>query len=188
MKGYVNTDYNRKRKNEIRLQVIEFFRKRINNNTTLHTLETRQFLFHKNMKGQKLRCYQISESEFQAMEKNKPKNVVIKNCDVNKGLFDFPRKLKGVYLDYCNTWRSNSIYIKKLFDTDKFDDKCPVALTFSIRKSKLHKKVTLKNDIFHTLQYYALTNNYVIHKYNYMGYRDTAPMATVTFEVLRMTR
>ncbi len=183
LKDYVNTTYNRPRKNEVRVKVIKYFRPRMNRSAKLHTLETKDFLFAKQFKGQKLNCYQINKNEYVSMKKVKPKNVTISYGNVNTEIFKGNYKLKGVYLDYCNSWKTNRETISKLFEKDKLCDKCPVAFTFALRSGRTKQKISLRKQIQYSLYYYANMNEYIIQDFKYVSYRDTMPMATIMFTV-----
>jgi hypothetical protein len=165
--------YNRPQKNLIRKWVSQFFKDNMLKHTQLLTLETSDWLFHKAMGYQSMKVYQISDEEFDKMQKNKPKGVILKKGDINFSVINSQKKYKGAYFDYCNTFRSNRKYILDMLKLGRFESGSPIAFTFSTRdptnkNQRQHIQKTLKP--------------YLNHIYSF-PYKDGCGMITMLFKV-----
>lgn len=104
--------YNRPIKNIIRDRIIkEIKRYKINN---ILTLESKDFLFVKELPEKKFYIFENNKTEFNLMKKYKPKNTIINFGDISD-FKDYDINIDCIYLDFCKTFSTEkgTIYLLK---------------------------------------------------------------------------
>ena len=97
-------DFNTERKNEVRNKIIEHIN--LLEVNKILTLESRQFLFAKELPNKKIYVYEHLKKEYDCMKKSRPKNVSLFLGDVSE-FKDLEIDVDCVYLDFCSTLKTN---------------------------------------------------------------------------------
>ena len=178
--------YNRTQKNFLRKVLAMFFKENMKSSDKLYTLETSEWLFASEMPKQKIIAFQNDKQEYAQMVKNKQKNASVEYGDINDTIFNSnsSKKFKGIYLDYCGSYRKNKKCVKELFDKKKISKGCPLAMTFSIREGHIKRSVPLRKVIQADLKRWSENNNYKIDFFFDKTYKDGSPMITVMAKVI----
>lgn len=117
--------YNRPIKNVIRERLIKEL-KNFQLKTAL-TLESRDFLFTKLVPEKKFYVFENDKVEFNAMQKSKPRNVILNYGDVSQ-FKEYDMNVDFIYLDFCQAYSTakETIYLLK----DKIKEARVFAVTF----------------------------------------------------------
>ena len=171
--------YNKPKKNKIREIITrEIEERKINK---ILTLESKDFLFSKLLPEKKIIVFEKDKSEYNLMEKRKPKNVSVFFGDISK-FSDLNSEVECIYLDFCGIYPNEKEVIYNLKEQIK---KCRLFIvTFSMRVNKENKEGFRKYgdyqfDLIRRIQELTEINWQVVYG---EAYRDVQPMVTIIFE------
>ena len=172
--------YYRPKKNLVRNDIFNIISKMNDKSLNILTLDTKEYLFSKEMKNHNVFLAQNNKKEYLRMLENKPDNVFLHYGDIAQ-LSSLVTNFDIIYLDFCCSLKGAIPTILRL--VKKIDNSKIFGFTFCLRKNSKELE-DYKFDLINKLQELVGTNIKVIYG---KAYRDKkqAPMITIFFENIK---